>query len=329
MATNTSPTLEAASRLLLSSRHPLLVCHIAPDGDAVGSLTGLGQALQGMGHAPVMVCSDPLPAALRFIPGAALVAQQAEGPFDLVVALDCSDRERLGNLAQAEGLAGLPLLNVDHHITNLQFGTVNLVDAEASSTAEVVLRLLDYIGAPLSTDVATSLLVGIVSDTRGFRTSNVTVEVFEAALRLMRLGASLPAIAQQALDRRPSSALRLWGAALSGLRVEDRLAWISIPLEMRRAAGYLGNGDAGLVSFLISADEVDLAAVFVEREDGCIEVGLRAVPGFDVAQIALRLGGGGHALAAGCLLPGPLAEAQSRVCTALREELERRRQSHG
>ncbi len=326
--TNTSPTLEAASRLLRSSRRPLLICHIAPDGDAVGSLTGLGQALQGMGVRPVMACSDPLPAMLRFIPGAALVTQQVEGPFDLVVALDCSDMERLGSLTQVEGFAALPLLNIDHHVTNLQFGTVNLVDAGASSTAEVVLRLLEYVGAPLNADLATSLLAGIVSDTRGFRTSNVTVEVFEAALRLMRLGASLPAVAQQALDRRPSSALRLWGVALNQLHVENRLAWIAIPFAMRRAAGYLGNGDAGLVSFIISADDVDLAAVFVEREDGRVEVGLRAAPGFDVAQVALRLGGGGHALAAGCLLPGPLAEAQARVCAALREEWERRRSTH-
>ena len=87
---------------------------------------------------------------------------------------------------------------------------------------------------------------------------------------------------------------------------------------MRRAAGYMGNGDAGLASFLVGADDADIAAVFVEREDGRIEVGLRAVPGFDVAQVALEFGGGGHALAAGCSLSGSLAEVQAQILTALR-----------
>ena len=99
---------------------------------------------------------------------------------------------------------------------------------------------------------------------------------------------------------------------------------------MRRVVGYSGNGDAGLASFLISADDADVAVVFVEGEDGCVEVGLRAVPGFDVAQVALQHGGGGHTLAAGCTLPGPMEEAQVRLLAALRVDLEhQRRQVEG
>jgi phosphoesterase RecJ-like protein len=233
--------------------------------------------------------------------------------------------KRLGHFPQIPAFGSVPLLNIDHHLTNLNFGTVNLVDPHASSAAEVVYRLLQCMAVPLGADVATSLLTGIVTDTRGFRTSNVTIQVMEATVQLMQAGASLPYITHNGLNRRPTAVILLWRTALTLLHIEDRVIWTCIPLAMRRAVGYVGNGDAGLVSFLVSADDADVAAVFVEGEDGRVEVGLRAVPGFDVAHVALQLGGGGHALAAGCTLPGPLEEAQARTLAALRADLARQR----
>lgn len=315
--------LKQASQLIQSAHRPLLICHIAPDGDAIGSLTGLGRALRHMSLEPIMACPDPIPPRFNYIPGVKAVVQDVATSFDLVVSLDCSDLARLGHFPQMPTFEGTPLINIDHHVTNLNFGDVNLVEPHASSTAEILLRLLEYMAVPLDAESATALLTGIVTDTRGFRTSNVTVQVMEAALRLMRAGASLPCITYHGLDRRPIAALRLWGAAMALLQIKERVVWTSIPLAMRRAVGYAGNGDAGLVNFLVSADAADVAVVFVEREDGHIEVGLRAVPGFDVAPVALQLGGGGHALAAGCNLPGPLEEAQKRVLTALQVDLAR------
>lgn len=320
-----SKTLEQASELIQSADRPLLICHIAPDGDAIGSLTGLGRALQKMGLEPAMACSDPIPPRFNYIPGIETVVQDIRAVFDLFISLDCSDLRRLGRLSQVSTFGSTPLLNIDHHMTNLNFGTVNLVDPHASSTAEVVLRLLEYMAVPLDAQMATCLLTGIVTDTRGFRTSNVTVQVMEAVLRLIRAGASLPYITHHGLNRRPTVAILLWRAAMALLQIEDRVIWTSIPLAIRRATGYTGDGDAGLVSFLVSAEDADVAVVFVEREDGGIEVGLRAVPGFDVAQVALQLGGGGHALAAGCTLTGPLEDVQAQVLAALQADLARQR----
>ena len=293
------------------------MCHVAPDGDAVGSLVGLGRALSQMGLKPILACSDPVPASFSFLPDVKAVVLDVNEPFDLVISLDCSDLERLGRFAQMPAFESAPLLNIDHHLTNLNFGDVNLVDSHASSTAEVVMRLLEYMAIPLDAELATCLLTGIVTDTRGFRTSNVTVQVMEAALQLMHAGASLSYITQYGLDYRPMTAILLWREALSSLQMENRVVWTSISLAMRRTAGYLGDDDAGLVSFLVGADDADIAAVFVEREDGRIEVGFRSVPGFDVARAALQFGGGGHALAAGCSLPGPLEEAQAQVLPVL------------
>jgi len=274
-----------------------------------------------------VACSDPIPAPFRYIPGTAAIVQDVSDTFDLVIALDSSDLKRLGKFPQMPTFGNVPLLNIDHHLTNLNFGAVNLVDPQASSTAEVVLRLLEFMACPLDAEIATSLLTGIVTDTRGFRTSNVTIQVMEAVLRLMKAGATLPYITHHGLNRRPTAVILLWRAALTRLQVKDCIIWTSIPLAMRRAVGYAGNGDAGLANFLISADDAEVAAVFVESEDGRIEVGLRAVPGCDVAQVALQLGGGGHALAAGCTLPGPLEEVQAQVLTVLRADLARQRNS--
>jgi phosphoesterase RecJ-like protein len=321
-------TLRQASQLIRSAHRPLVICHVSPDGDAVGSLTGLGRALRQMDLEPILACPDPIPTRFDFIPGSEAIVQDVNTSFDLVISVDCSDLERLGHFPQTPTFESVPLLNIDHHVTNLNFGAVNLVDVQASSTAEVVLRLLEHMAVPLDAELSTCLLTGIVADTRGFRTNNVTIQVMETALKLMKAGAPLPEIAHHSLDRRSTAVVRLWGEALSQLHIEDRVLWTSIPLEKRRAVGYVGNGDAGLVNFLVSADDADAAVVFVEQEDGRIEVGLRARVGFDVAQVALQFGGGGHALAAGCNLPGPLEEAQDCLLAALQTDLARRRESH-
>jgi phosphoesterase RecJ-like protein len=212
-------------------------------------------------------------------------------------------------------------------VTNLGYGTVNLVDAAASSTAEVVLSLLQHMDTTLDAQAATCLLTGIVTDTRGFRTSTVTLRTMEAATRLMRAGASLTTITREALDRRSIAALRLWGAALSRIGVQRRVIWTAIPLAVSQQTGFAGGGDAGLASYLMGAEGADGAVVFVEQEENRVDVGMRASPGFDVSQIALRLGGGGHALAAGCSLQGALEDVVNRVLPDLQGELARQRDS--
>jgi phosphoesterase RecJ-like protein len=274
-----------------------------------------------MDRSPIAACEDPIPSRFDYIPGVEAIVQDMVAPFDLVIALDCSDLRRVGAFSELPHFSEHPLLNIDHHVTNDQFGDVNVVDGTASSTAEVLLRLLDFMGVELDDMLATSLLAGIVTDTRGFRTNNVTPRVLEASVRLMEAGASLPYVSQYGLDQRPMVAVRLWGDALSHVGFEDGIIWTSVSLAMRREIGYQGNGDAGLASFLVSADEADVSIVFVEQEDGSIDVGMRAVPGFDVAQFAVRFGGGGHALAAGFGIAGPLEQARERVLDALQADV--------
>jgi len=249
------------------------------------------------------------------------------GPFDLAILVDCSELARCACGDRAPALDAVPLINIDHHVTNSGYGTVAIVDPSASSTAEVVLRLLEHMATPLDAQTATCLLTGIVTDTRGFRTSNVSIQTMEVAVELMRAGAHLSTITQEALDRRSIGALRLWGAALSSVQVDARVVWATIPLATSRAVGLAGAGDAGLVSYLAGVEGTDGAAVFVEQERNTIEVGLRASPGFDVSLVALQFGGGGHALAAGCAQQGPLDDVVRRVLFVLQTELARQREN--
>jgi phosphoesterase RecJ-like protein len=339
----------ASVELIGRSSNVLLICHISPDGDAIGSLLGLGLALQKLGKTPTLACESPVPAKFSFLSGFdAIVNTLHSTSFDLVIGLDSSDLSRLGNVYDSAALSGIPLINIDHHITNLHFGDVNLVDASAASTAELILRLLDQLGLQLDAEpsdsspsvvavgsdddalreaVATCLLTGIVTDTVGFRTSNVTAQVMDAAMRLMKAGASLSHVTHHAFNQRPLSELNLLAQGLNRLHAEDGVAWSEIYLDDRPTCETLEKGDAGLAGMLVRTKEVRMAAVFIESENNQIEVSFRADPGYDVAQLALSLGGGGHPAAAGCTLDGPLEAARERVLPMLRAALQEQSKS--
>jgi phosphoesterase RecJ-like protein len=272
-----------------------------------------------------LVCDHPLPQRFGFLPGIADVSTKVEGSFDLVVSLDCSDPGRMGEAGTISRVDSVPLINIDHHVTNLFFGTVNLVDVNAVSTTQIVHQLALALGVSIDKDIAFCLLTGLVTDTRGFRTSNVGPDVLEIAVQLMEAGASLEVITRNGLDRRSFSALRLWGEALARAQIEGGLIWTSLPLKVRRSVDNGRRSDIGLSSLLLTAEEAEVAAVFIELEDGRVEVGFRAMPGLDVSALALSLGGGGHALASGCIVSGPLEEAQERVLVALRQDIAQQR----
>ena len=307
---------EQAQRILKEAQRVAVATHVSPDAAAISSAIGLVQILRRLGKTAEAFCDDDLPARLKALPHAEEIARVAHGAFDLLVSLDASDPGRLGK-AFAE-LQGIPLLNIDHHITNTHFGTINWVDPSAVATSEMVLWLAEDLGVTMDAELASILLAGIVGDTMGLRTANVNARVMHEVTRLMEAGASLPALVDALFNRRPLAALRLFGQALAEVRMEDGVIWTVITREMRAASGLNHANDLSLSSFLIGAEEARIAAVFTERDDGKVEVSMRARPGYDVARVALAFGGGGHPPAAGCLLPGPLEEAIPPILKALK-----------
>lgn len=317
MPTPNSASLSDLVAPVMGAHDILALCHVNPDGDAIGSLLGLGcvlDALPGERNV-VLACQDRPPESLFFVPGVTRVVNALPEGFkpDLVISLDASDPARLGKLFSNLAFTPTPLIVIDHHITNLHFGNLNYVVPEAASTSQLVISLADALGVALPKEAATPLLVGLVTDTLGFRTSNVTAAELAAAVRLIDAGANLADVSQRTLATRPIKHMRLWGAAFQQMRLDGYVLWAEVTKAMREAAGILDEDDGGLVSQLINAAEARVAVVFNELDDGRIEVDFRARPGYDVATVALSLGGGGHPQAAGCVLSGPMADAEARV----------------
>lgn len=311
----TETLLETARRQVHAAQRLLVVSHVRPDGDAVGSLLGLGLSLQAAGKEVQMVLEDGIPKNLRHLPGSEQVKPQPQGAFDLIIVVDCSDVRRVGKALN--GFA-VPDWNIDHHLTNLNFARLNWVESNLAATSAILAENLPKLALPLTQEVAACLLTGLIADTLGFRTTNVTPRILRLAAELMEKGGNLPDLYSRALNRRSFVAVRYWGAGLSALQREGRMAWTALTQSDRRAIGYPGRDDADLINVLATLDDVDMVMVFVEQTDGSVKVSWRAQPGHDVSQIALQFGGGGHYAAAGAEILGSLEEVQTRVIQATR-----------
>jgi len=294
-------------------RRPLLIAHIAPDGDAIGSLLATGLLLHKMGKDPIMACQDRIPAKLRFLPNQNLVYQDVDdGDIDAVIALDSSDPSRMGDIYDPSRYSELPLIVIDHHITNVRFGTINWVESGACAAAEIIYYLVQAMGVPLDSDLATCILTGMVTDTRGFRTNNTTAQAMNIASTLMAAGAPLNEITERTLNSRSFKLIKLWGHVLDTVQLSGSIVSADNTLAMRVNLDSITRAD-GLVSFILGAHDAQVAVVFTELPEGKIECSLRARPGNDVASAAFALGGGGHPLAAGCTVDGSLTNVRQIV----------------
>lgn len=316
----------AVQRLLGDAGEILVVTHVGPDGDAISSLTATGVALRQLGKRFTLVCDDGAPARFEYLPFYERIQKHVDpaAMYDLVIALDCGDMSRMG-----EAYAGLasppPIINIDHHVTNTFFGDVNVVDSDCTSTAELLFHLFPGLGVRLTTELATCLLTGVVTDTLGFRIPGVNAETFRTASTLMEAGADLGFITQNALLIKPMSTLRLWQAGLNHMRLEEEgVLWTAIDDREREAAGYTGSSSGGLVNMLANIDEATMSAVLIEEGDK-VYVGFRCRPPYSVAELALNLGGGGHPLASGATLEGPLPKVVSLVVNMARDNIRQQR----
>lgn len=306
--------LELLQRKINGAETVAVVSHERPDGDAIGSLLSLVTALRQKGKQASAHLVGGLPGRYDFLPGASSVSETLPSSADLWIFVDSSDAGRSG--FPAELLPETIDIQVDHHPTNTGFAGVNVVDAEAASTTQILYDLLPGLGFEINTEVATNLLVGLVTDTIGFRTNNVTPKVLEIAADLMRMGASLAEIYEKVLTERRFVDVHYWGKGLTKIERQNGLVWTSLTLNDRREVGYPGSDDADLVNILSSVEGADIAVVFVEQSESSVKVSWRSTPEYDVSQTAFSFGGGGHKQAAGATINGTLAEVQKQVLAA-------------
>jgi len=303
----------------------LILTHVNPDGDAIGSLLGMWHALRALGKHALPLASSPLPSYTQWLPGTEHV--QVYRPdlvfdgFDLAILLDTATLTRIGRIydEQAAVLGALPVVVIDHHVTNEGGGTLNLIRPAAASTCELLYILFQAMGVEITPSIATCLLLGLTTDTQSFQTSATRSSSLRIAAELLECGADHERVVHEVYYALPSSSALLIGKALADMRSDGRIVWTTISQAMMRATSAEDEAADEVVRVMQRIAGVRALALFKERYDGTTKISLRSRPPIDVASLAQIWGGGGHAQAAGATLLMPPAQAEREVLPRLRE----------
>jgi phosphoesterase RecJ-like protein len=299
--------LEKADNILVTSHH-------RPDGDAIGSLLGMGLALIAHGKRVSMALSDEIPDSFKFLVGSELITRKPSGNIDFVVVVDSAEVGRTDPVLNGYQT---PDLNIDHHKTNTYFAKINLVERDAVATSEILAKYIPNFGLQITKPVANALLAGIITDTIGFRTTNISPNTLRISADLMELGGELTDIYYKTIVGQTFTAARYWGAGLSKLQVDNGLIWTTLSLNDRQVAGYQYRDDADLVKILSAIDGARIALILTEQAEGYVKISWRlcgSLPtNMDVSEIAQKFGGGGHKAAAGADVKGRLDEVLIEV----------------
>ena len=321
------PTIEDVFDPIRSivERSECITClaHKDADADSLGSALGFALALRSSGRKVRVVVPEPLPRLLEHLPGFESVETGGAPLGDTVFTFDCATLTRFGE-RRAEVEEAMTVVNIDHHLSNTAFGSINLVDASASATGQVVHRLLTLLGAPISPAVATNLYAALLTDTGGFRHENTT----EAALRL---GASLVAagadpgwVALKSYKSRSLAQVRLEGLSIAGMHSEldGRLLWSEVTGSMLDQTGADMQDAEGIIDALQSIGTMEIAVLLKETAPDRIKISVRTREPFDATDVCTPFGGGGHRRAAGAELGASLPDARSRVLEVARRLIE-------
>lgn len=308
-------------------RRLLVVTHDAADGDAVGSSLAMACLLRALGKEATIVQPGPLPRGLRFLPGSEKIRtfpEGLEGPFDAVVCVDCSTRDRTDPVGTRLP-DDLPWINIDHHASNDRFGAANWVDPAYASVGEMVHDLAERAGIVPDRAMTLALYTALVTDTGRFGFSNTRPATHRTAARLLELGVDPSEIHARLFRDATVGLLRLEAEAIARLRTRlgGRIAWTSVTRAMCRRAGCNHEEAPDIVEIPARLAGVEVAVLFRELEPGGgTRVSLRSSRGFAVDRFAGTFGGGGHAAAAGCTLADGLSRAARRVLDALEHAME-------
>lgn len=296
----------------------LVPTHQNVDADSLSSVLALSQALRQHDIEAIPLISDgSLPKSLSFLPGVTCVLHYGKDDipdYDMLLLADCSDRQRLGDFyrddpSRVDG--HVPIINIDHHITNDKFGVVNIVEPNATSTCEVITHILQAWGSNLTPDIAQCLLAGIYGDTLGLRTEATTPRTMRTAADLVDAGANIIPIVDSLFRLKPASTVCLWSKALQNVAWTGQLIWTELTEEMFESCRASRDEAEGMVNFLAGTEGSRAAAILYANDRGW-RVSMRSIPeDVDVAEIAAEFGGGGHPRAAGVQIEGGDSEKRA------------------
>ncbi|MGH7723140.1 MAG: DHH family phosphoesterase [Candidatus Dormibacteria bacterium] len=324
--TSTWPRLEDVVddiRAILD-RAGVIVClaHRDADADSLGSALGFALSMRAMGRDVRVLVPAPMPRMLEYLPGFDTISEDAGGDVDVLFTFDCATVGRFGDKQDLIRRTAT-VVNVDHHVSNEGFGTVNLIEAGASATGQVVHRLLTMLGAPITAGVATNLYAALFTDTGGFRHENTTEVALRLGAELVAAGANPGWVALKSYKSRSVPQLKLEGLAVARLHTEldGRLIWSEITAAMLAEAGADMMESEGVIDQLQSIDTMEIAVLFKENSPGVTKVSVRTRDPHDATAVCRPFGGGGHHRAAGAEMHEPLAAFEPRVLEVARELL--------
>jgi len=305
--------------LLRDAREVLIITHQKPDGDAVGSATALAGFLVKLGSRPTIFCLHTPPEQFHFLPNLHYFTHDASAvsrrTFDLVVVLDSSDLAHAGADQVLPGLATLPpLINIDHHASNIRFGDYHLIDPQSPSTTALLFRLFSHHHRHLiDHHIATSLLTGLLTDTSHFSNPATNAVALSMGSELLKYGARFRTITSATWQQREVSTLQVWGHALAQLHYLPQYRIAVSVLTHDDSLRLLSESDPteGIANFLSHIKDADIILLLKDQNNGTIRGSLRTVrDDIDVARIANVFGGGGHKKAAGFKIRGTLTETE-------------------
>jgi phosphoesterase RecJ-like protein len=313
--------------LLRGAERVTTICHENPDADTLGAAIAVAIAAERLGKQSEIVSGDPPPPFLAFLPRIGDVRRAPQLEPDVAVVLDAGDLARTGTVAAEQGawLARARIANIDHHVSNTMFGEANLVDPTAAATCEMIALLLPELGVQMDSELATSLLAGIVQDTHTFAHPNATPRTLRVAAELVEAGADLSRLNRLVYADKPFSTLALWGLILAGIgeRCDGRIVFASMTAAMLQETGESATASEGFVDLLGSTKAADITVLFKEVDAASTRVSVRTTERADAVVITSAFGGGGHARAAGCTVAAPLAEAREQLLAECERELAR------
>lgn len=302
------------------------LAHKDADADSLGSALGFAASLRATGRDVRVLVPSPMPRMLEYLPGFDTITEDEAADVDVLFTFDCPTVIRFGD--KQDLIRRTPtVVNIDHHISNEGFGAINLVEARASATGQVVHRLLARLGAPITADVATNLYAALFTDTGGFRHENTTEEALRLGADLVAAGVNPGWVALKSYKSRTVTQLKLEGLAVGRLHTEldGRLIWSEVTNEMLEEAGADMMESEGIIDQLQSIDTMKMAILFKESGPDTTKISVRTRDPYDATELCRPFGGGGHQRAAGAEQNLPLPAFKPRVLEVARELLRSRR----
>lgn len=320
-------SFEQIGEVLRNHQSFVLMSHVRPDGDAIGSQLALGYALMAAGKSVRLINEDGLPDNLTFLAGSERIEQPPSAPLDVevAIALDTAVKSRLGERSLHAASQAKIWLNIDHHVSNPRYGDLNLIDSSSPATGQILYQLITALGLPVPAESRDAIYVAVSTDTGSFQYPSTTAETYDMAADLIRRGLDVGTINSNTYDSHPYRRVELMRALLNTLELspDGQVASWEMRDQTRIDLNLRPEDSEGLIDIIRAIRGVRLAVFFEELPDGKIRVSMRSKErSLDVCKIAMQFGGGGHALAAGIRMSGPLEEAKPLVLEAIRSTID-------